>query len=113
MRGFLRTRHGIIVGTALALPLGLLLVCASLLAVSPILHHLAHADAGRAAHECMATLLAKGDLLGATVGGTLMFPALRAVAWPVRDSAGWVFSLAGRLQGSRAPPPEACSVVPS
>lgn len=47
----------------LIVPLSLLLMWASALSASPYLHHLAHHDSDSPAHECMATVMVKGEFL--------------------------------------------------
>ena len=104
MRAIQTSRHGFLLRTALAVPLGLLLLCASVLAVSPILHHVAHSDADSASHICMATIMAKGDFL--TVASQVLLPRdlPPEPAWQTPQAVILPAAVDVHVHGSRAPP---------
>lgn len=90
--------------TVPAFVVGLSLLCASLLGASPYVHHLFHHDANSPTHECIATVIVKGDFLtSATSNASAPAPThefLKADA----EAPAWIFSPDLTAHGSRAPP---------
>lgn len=90
--------------TMLIVPLSLLLMWASALSASPYLHHLAHHDANSPAHECMATVMAKGEFLLTDAHTDHLVVPPSEVLPPVAVPRLSPIEMEMRLHGSRAPP---------
>lgn len=84
-----------------------LLACLVLLldamAVSPSLHELFHADAGKAEHQCVVTLFAHGQVDSASVEVTTLAPLTAFAACPVVKFSAFSPAIAN-LPAGRAPP---------
>lgn len=81
----------------------LLVLFLNLLAVSPKLHEIFHADAGKVQHQCAVTLFAQGQVAAAAVGVAVPIPAVVIEFLPsVSISVSCI--VAENLPPGRAPP---------
>lgn len=88
----------------LIVPLSLLLMWASALSASPYLHHLAHHDSNSPAHECMATVMVKGEFLLTDAHVERLVVPPSEVKPRVAAPHFSPIEVEMRLHGSRAPP---------
>jgi hypothetical protein len=78
----------------------------NLLAASPSLHELIHADAGKAGHQCAVTLFAHGQVDSPTVDVAVPVPAA-----PIEFSPQVLVSISNALVATLPPgrgPPDSC-----
>lgn len=95
-----------------AFVVGLSLLCASLLASSPYAHHLVHHDAGSPSHECIATVIVKGEfLVSAASGASAPLPPPELLKADT-EAPAWLFIPELTAHGSRAPPQGLSLIAP-
>ena len=92
------------------MPLGVLLIflvlLLNLLAASPSLHELIHADAGKTGHQCAVTLFAHGQVDSPTVDVAVPVPTA-----PIEFSQQVLISIPNALVATLPPergPPDSC-----